>query len=524
MGDNVACSSNRIPFDILWKIFLIRCKDSIGDKDGPHRSWIPQVLHVCRWWRVAALEYAILWRNINHRVPPAWVPFYLKHSLSASIDLYWRIDSTGDNGMTPISEILPRLRKLNVISQSGDLSNCFQQLKMAANADQLETLELDIEYDEWLFARGVKAQRIPDDLFSKKTPPLRILHIGWHLILSPSSPLLSDRLEVLHDCSDITPIPTLLQMLQKVPNLLTLKVTRMRNASTKPKSLSLSTTTTTLKTLKTFIVEIDDPTAATSDVSQLLEYLETPSLGRLQVTQHIPIFQDPSPWKAFIRQTEKKLGPLRTATFCLSRWLDIHAWHEDISKAEHCFDEDFPPSYLSWGSKAQICDDAVASVKSAIPLESITTLTLDVTADFFPSELQRMPKSPESLRKVLSDITANLLAPVGFPSVKTIRVAQEVVLLSILPRVIPPVRPLEEPYPFPLLTRLVIHADAVEDRDEHLEEPSEVQTLLVAVAKGRRDAGQRLSIVIDQCRKPPRKLMGMLEGLADVAWNGIDTE
>lgn len=176
---------SRIPPEILRMIFLECSADASCDQTRPRRKpchgWTA-ITHVCSVWRQIALKYPELWTSISYAIAPneGWLLAFFDRScrrlLDVEIDKNWFEESR-----ERLLSNLPRIRSLT-------LSNgmYLEDFPLATPAPMLEQFRItqELEY------RKSGPSKIPNDLFARCVPRLRVLQLPSGYELPATSPLL----------------------------------------------------------------------------------------------------------------------------------------------------------------------------------------------------------------------------------------------------------------------------------------------------------------------------------------------
>ena len=178
---------DRLTDEIIANVFLYLACDSTLNPFSKSTSWPWTIVtHVCRLWRDIALDYPILWVQIEHRLYGCrkWVLPFLQRSrtsgLYVRIELPYDLSSIDEESRALLGE-LSRIRKLSITPAFFDRELWLQMVSgfLSKQAPILESLEI---------FNGRQIQ-LPPSCFCGVAPDLRTLALQGVSLNWPSFPL-----------------------------------------------------------------------------------------------------------------------------------------------------------------------------------------------------------------------------------------------------------------------------------------------------------------------------------------------
>ncbi|TFY50193.1 hypothetical protein EVG20_g11665 [Dentipellis fragilis] len=162
-----------LPPEVLSNVFSFHAVMNpicAHERGGPRRlGWIA-VTHVCRRWRLTALQQPRLWGDISFEIGQRWTEEMLLRAKSAPISIR-RMPPYPFKGHELISKHFHHICHLRLSDTSRDLLPVIQCL--TSPAMMLISLELDARARRWSNEAGHPFFRLPSNLFANHSPYLR---------------------------------------------------------------------------------------------------------------------------------------------------------------------------------------------------------------------------------------------------------------------------------------------------------------------------------------------------------------
>jgi F-box-like len=175
----------RLPPELLRMIFIACADPPYAEQDPSYwyqtrsMQWIV-ITHVCRYWRLVALEYPDLWKRLRFFNPDITKEMIRRSKgadLEVIIDAYFQLYQPIDKTTIPI--VLPELHRVSVLHLTCPWLRQSLLNGFVSGAPKLEYLYLSAPY------YSTRACRIPDTIFSQETPALRFLELRRCIFTSP---------------------------------------------------------------------------------------------------------------------------------------------------------------------------------------------------------------------------------------------------------------------------------------------------------------------------------------------------
>ncbi|KAI0060842.1 hypothetical protein BV25DRAFT_1992643 [Artomyces pyxidatus] len=231
---NALAPVSRLPEAILTTIFLLLRRNSTFVHDLDDLTWL-HVTHVCRSWRQAALDCALLWTDILFD-PPDWAAEMLRRSKSAPLSVDISLEphaavSKLDAACLALTRV-SHIRTLHLELAASDYTERIIHLLRTQSADVLEHLSIQCSDDTWqrdpeeiVQSRGIC--ELPVDIFGKVAPrlqrlELRLCQVSWNNFLFDNLTFLS--LEIVPSSSRSS-MPQFLDFLRRMKGLKNLHIT-----------------------------------------------------------------------------------------------------------------------------------------------------------------------------------------------------------------------------------------------------------------------------------------------------------
>ncbi|TFY53314.1 hypothetical protein EVG20_g10172 [Dentipellis fragilis] len=179
---NALAPVNRLPPEVLAHVFSflqVVDRPSVVEYD-PHTTeydigWI-YATHVCRHWRVVALEHSSLWSNILLDLGSRWAKEFLRRARMAPIT-FKMVElgmATGVDVAGTIKQHLGHIREFSIAARNvGEVHSFLPSLRGAA-----PVLEKASLHDNVRHRGGSNTPMLPADLFGRTAPRLRHLKIA----------------------------------------------------------------------------------------------------------------------------------------------------------------------------------------------------------------------------------------------------------------------------------------------------------------------------------------------------------
>ncbi|KAI0050021.1 hypothetical protein FA95DRAFT_1556145 [Auriscalpium vulgare] len=215
----------RLPDALITTIFLFFRPEPIDSLKPSSSTWL-SITHVCRAWRLASLECALLWTDIVFDPPslasamldraksaPLTVNATVRPDRSERLDRITHLTNAVCQALTHIRHI--RVLTLQIVSSAQVIDKILATLSMDP-AKMLEKLTL------YMHVQGSSIWLMPDHIFSGSAPHLRALSLSycqnsWSSVVSYKN---LTHLKVTRPRSELRPsLPDFLDILRQLPDL-----------------------------------------------------------------------------------------------------------------------------------------------------------------------------------------------------------------------------------------------------------------------------------------------------------------